>query len=51
MKLTRQELAHVEALIARGEVSVIAQHSANKKSTSYDELLARRCAGLRKSSG
>lgn len=51
MKLSREELAHVEALITQAEVSVIMQQPRGQKPTSYAELLARRRSRIGKSGG
>ena len=51
MKLSREELAHVEALITQAEVRVIMQQLRGQIPTSYAELLARRRSQLGKCSG
>ena len=49
MKLSREELAHVEALIAQAKVSVTMQQPRGQKPTSYAELLAMRRSRMEKS--
>lgn len=55
MKLTQQEMAHIEVLIARAEVSAIAAGAAHRpdpeKPSRYADLIALRRARLRKSGG
>ena len=51
MKLSREELVLVEALIAQTKVSCMAQKPQGPKPTSYAELLERRRSRLGKSGG
>ena len=51
MKLSREELAHVEALIGQAKASVMAQQPRGQKPRSYAELLALRRSLLGKPGG
>lgn len=55
MKFTPQELAHIEVLIARAEISVIADGAGHRpdpqRPSSYADLIARRRTRFRKSGG
>lgn len=51
MKLSRKELAHVEALIEQAKASVMVQQPRGQKPMSYTELLALRRSRLGKPGG